>query len=79
MNAADPRYVERRYRTPRNPGALSVLSGFLANNPKYRDKSSIKNIIRNVDSYSLHKDVRTNFQRRVVQCGANIDETWAAD
>jgi hypothetical protein len=70
-------YVKRRYLTERAPGSFSGLSGFLLNNPHYKDKSKVESSLRELDSYSLHKPTRKG-RRRTVWC-SYIDYLWVSD
>jgi hypothetical protein len=78
MIQADSRYVARRYTTKRTAGSYSGVSGFLANNPKCRDKDSVRKTLAGIEAYTLHKDARRKFQRIKIQCGS-IDHIWSAD
>jgi hypothetical protein len=73
----DPKYVARRYRKANTPGSLSGLSGFIINNPHYKDKSTVEAALAELDAYSLHKPTRVG-KRRVVWVN-EIDHLWAAD
>lgn len=73
----DPRYVKRRYLKPRNPGALTALSGFMANN-KYRDKQTVQDTLSELKAFTYHVPTRKNYKRRPVIC-PYIDYLWASD
>jgi hypothetical protein len=74
----DEKYVIRRYKSSRNAGAYSGLSGFIKNNPKYKDVNTVRKVLSGVDAYSLHKDARRNFKRPAVMCSA-INYMWSTD
>lgn len=67
----------KKYTDPSNPGAFAGLSGFKKNN-KY-NKVSSKKLLKKVETYTLHKDVKRKGypKRKTKACG--LDHMWQVD
>jgi len=69
--------IKRAYENKQVTGSLRGISGFL-HNRKYKNKADVANIIKKLDSYSLFKPHRVNFQsRRMIVTNSN--EWFQAD
>jgi len=70
-------YVKRNYTNPKLSGAYSGLQGF-AKNRKIKDKKATATKLQELESYTLHKDIKYKFPRRRAIIPA-INHTWASD
>ena len=68
--------LETYYYSPKNPARFDGIQKL-----KKSSKESfrtVKNWLTSQDTYTLHKPIRTRFQRRRVMVGG-IDDQWQAD
>ena len=70
-------YVRRNYTNPKLSGAYSGLQGFVKNR-KIKDKKSANDKLQELESYTLHKDIKYKFKRRKAMI-SSINHTWASD
>jgi len=70
-------YVKRNYTNPKLTGAYSGLQGFVKNR-KIKDKKLTDVKLQELESYTLHKDIKYKFPRRRIVIPF-INHTWASD
>jgi len=70
-------YVKRNYTNPKLSGAYSGLQGFVKNR-KVMDKKVAATKLQELESYTLHKDIKSKFPRRRIMI-PSINHTWASD
>ena len=74
----DEKKIRRSYLNQRFSGAFSGLSGFLRNRKTWTNKKKVEKELKQLNAYSLHKDIRRKFKRRRVLFNF-INQTWASD
>jgi len=70
-------YVRRNYTNPKLSGAYSGLKGFVKNR-KVKDKQAAETKLQELESFTLHKDIKLKFPRRRIVV-PYINHTWASD
>jgi len=71
------RYIRRRYFNPKSPGSFSGLEGFFQNSV-YKNKEEVKNVLENLYTFNVHKDIKKRF-KRMPYFTVFIDHIWTSD
>ena len=70
--------IIQKYTNPALPGSFSGLSGFLKNNKEFKNSKSVKQVIRSLPAYTLHKPIKYTFTRTKTLVDG-IDDEWQVD
>lgn len=66
------------YLNPKLPGSFSGVSGFLKNNPNYKNNKRVRKTLKTIPSNTLHKQIKYKFDRsKTIVSG--IDDQWQID
>jgi hypothetical protein len=54
----DEDLILETWKNPKAPGSYTSVSGFLRNNPQFRDVKKVKKVLENIESFSIHKPIK---------------------
>jgi hypothetical protein len=70
--------IVQKYFNPELPGSFLGVSGFLKNNPEFKNSKDLRKTLRSLPANTLHKPIRYKFPRnKIIVPG--IDYQWQID